>query len=177
MLAAAQAFFDEGEARPTAEALAERAGVSPASLYRYFDRLDELPHLVFQAQVDAVAPLLRIDVRGRPLEDRIRAFVRSRLDVYEQVQGIARMGRARAIDHGDVADALAEARAGWRRQVRTVFGPELSGRSRNEVRDVTAMVDTLVSFEAWDLLAVVHGLPRRAIESQLLAAVRSTLTA
>ncbi len=175
MLDAARAFFDEGEVRPTAEALAERAGVSPASLYRYFDRLDDLPRLVFEAQVADVAHLVGVPIEGRPLAERVRDFVHGRIAVYERVQGTARMGRSRAIDHAEIAESLAAARRRWSRQVRMVFAVELDRLTPAAARDVAAMVDTVASFEAWDLLTTVHGLPRSAVRSRLCAAVHRTL--
>jgi AcrR family transcriptional regulator len=176
VLEAAKSFFDEGEARPSAEALAERAGVSLASLYRYFDRLDDLPQLVFESQVDEVAPLLRIETEGRTLEERVAAFVDARVSVYEQVQGTARMGRSRAVDHAEIAASLAEARRRWSAQVRSVFAPELQGRSAAAARDVVAMVDTIASFESWELLSSVHELPRRSLESSWRSALQLVLT-
>ena len=175
MLEAAKSFFDEGEARPSAEALAERAGVSLASLYRYFDRLDDLAQLVFESQVAEVAPLLRIETEGRSLDERVAAFVDARVSVYERVQGTARMGRSRAVDHAEIAASLAEARRRWSTQVRAVFAEELRGRSAAEARDVAAMVDTIASFESWDLLSTVHELPRRSLESSWRSAVRRVL--
>ena len=176
MLEAAKAFFDEGEARPSAEALAERAGVSLASLYRYFDRLDDLPQLVFESQVDEIAPLLRIETEGHTLEERIAAFVDARVSVYERVQGTARMGRSRAVDHAEIAASLGEARRRWSAQVRMVFAAELEGRSAAEARDVAAMVDTIASFESWDLLTTAHGMPRRSLESHWRAALAGVLS-
>ncbi|MHB1139353.1 MAG: TetR/AcrR family transcriptional regulator [Microthrixaceae bacterium] len=175
VLEAARAYFDEGDVRPTAEALAERAGVSPASLYRYFDRLDDLPRLVFESQVQEAAPLLRVEVEGRPLDERIRGFVRGRVAVYERVQGTARMGRSRAVDHADIAASLAVARRRWSRQARTVFAVELDPQPAASARDLAAMVDTIASFESWDLLSTVHGLPRRSIETQWRAALQRLL--
>ena len=175
MLEAAKSFFDEGEARPSAEALAERAGVSLASLYRYFDRLDDLAQLVFESQVDEVAPLLRIETEGRTLDERIVDFVDARVSVYERVQGTARMGRSRAVDHVEIAASLAEARRRWSAQVRAVFAPELHARSATDARDVVAMVDTIASFESWDLLTTLHELPRRSLETRWCTALQVLL--
>ena len=167
-------LFDQGELQPSADVVSTRAGVSTASLFRYFRGLDELYRAAFEEQIARVRRLARIDApEDLPLDERVHRFVAGRIDVYETVAGVGRMARARAVDHPDVAAALDRARAGWLTQARQVFQAELAGRSRAEARSLAATVDAVASFEAWDLLVAVRGTPRRSVEAHW----RTALTA
>ncbi len=170
-------LFDEGELRPSAEAVCGRAGISTASLFRYFGGLDDLYRAAFEQQIARAAQLARVDhVPGAPLEDRVRRFVAGRLDVYEVTVGVGRMGRARAVDHPDVALALDRARAGWLDQVRDVFRTELVPMGRSRATSTAAAVDAVASFEAWELLAVARDIGRRSIDAHWRTAVTALLS-
>lgn len=164
VIAAVLELFDEGHAHPSAGEVAQRSGVSAASVFRYFENLDELHRLAFETQLERVVPMLSIDgLATMTLDRRVEAFVQGRLDVYELIDGPARMIRARAVDHPAVAQTLARARRLWLGQVRKVFTAELAELSRSDRRDRAALVDAVASFESWDLLHRSHGLPRRSI--------------
>ena len=170
-------LFDDGELRPSADVVVARAGISAASLFRYFRGLDELYRAAFEEQVVRAQRLARIDdAEDLDLDERLGRFVSGRIDVYETVAGVGRMARARAVDHDDVARALERARAGWLAQVRRVFGPELAGRPRAEARALAAAVDAVASFEAWDLLVGARGVSRRSVEAHWRTAITALLT-
>jgi AcrR family transcriptional regulator len=170
------ALFDRGDLRPSAEEIVAVAGISTASLFRYFRGLDELYRAAFEEQVVRAGRLARIDAPADlPLGERVERFVAGRIDVYESVAGVGRMARARAVDHPDVAAALDQARRRWLGQVRRVFGPELAGRSRADAGSLAAAVDAVTSFEAWDLLVGVRGTPRRAVEAHWRTALAALL--
>ncbi|UDY36577.1 TetR/AcrR family transcriptional regulator [Dermatobacter hominis] len=169
-------LFDLGELRPSADVVVERAGISTASLFRYFRGLDELYRAAFEEQVARAQLLARIDApEDLPLDERVARFLAGRIDVYESVAGVGRMARARAVDHDDVAVALDLARGRWLVQVRQVFAPELAGRTRAEARSLAAAVDAVASFEAWDLLVGARGTPRRAVEAHWTTALTALL--
>lgn len=170
-------LFDAGELRPSADVVCQRAGISTASLFRYFRGLDDLYLAAFDEQVSRARRLARIDDLGDlTFDERVRRFVTGRIDVYESVVGVGRMARARAVDHSHVADALDRARAAWIAQVRHVFRPELAGRSRSEASSLAAAVDAVASFEAWDLLVGTRGTSRRSVERHWGTAVTALLS-
>ena len=76
-------LFDEGELRPSADEVVARAGISAASLYRYFRGLDELYRAGFDQQLARATHIATIgDLDGRSLDDRVREFVARRIDAY-----------------------------------------------------------------------------------------------
>ncbi|MBK9180995.1 MAG: TetR/AcrR family transcriptional regulator [Acidimicrobiales bacterium] len=171
-------LLDEGHVRLSVDEVAKRSGVSTASVFRYVENLDELHRLAFERKVEQVLPMLRIEGLGEmPLEQRTEAFARGRLDVYDAIAGPARMGRARAVDHPIIAESLAEARRRWLTQVREVFAAELARMSRTEQRDAAALVDTVASFESYELLRTTHGLPRRVIARLWASTIAHALSA
>ncbi|MBS1837552.1 MAG: TetR/AcrR family transcriptional regulator [Actinobacteria bacterium] len=168
-------LFDGGDLRPSSDVVCERAGISPASLFRYFDGLADLYLAAFEEQVARAAALARIDdVEHLGLDERIARFVAGRIDVYRSVAGVGRMARARAIEDRGVARTLATARRRWLDQVGVVFAPEL--RSRADAVTVAAVLDAVASFEAWDLLVEGRGLARRTVEESWAIALRAILT-
>jgi len=167
-------LFGEGDLRPSADAVCERAGISPASLFRYFDGLADLYGAGFDEQVARAAALARIDdLDHLGLDERIGRFVAGRIDVYRSVAGVGRMARARAIEDPGVAATLAIARNRWLGQVRVVFAAEL--RPRGDADAVAAAVDAVASFEAWDLLTDGRDLSRSAVEALWRTAIRALL--
>ena len=155
----------EGHVPPSAEALAERAGVSVSSIFRYFDNLDDLLQQTVSNYFGRFAGLFVVPaVSGGDLDDRIAALVRARLDLYEATGPIARVARIRAADQPQIATVLAETRRTLEAQVREHFAADLRGRARGDADDRVALVDCLTAFESWDLLTSTHGRSRRLVE-------------
>ncbi len=172
-VAAVVSLFDDGDLRPSAEAIVARAGVSSASLFRYFPTLDDLYRAAFEQKVALATELVRVDdPTGLGFDERVAEFVSGRIDVYEVTAGIGRMARARAMTRtGDARDdeivrSLADARSRWLTQVENVFAPELASIDRNgdQRRSIAAAVDTAACFEVWDLLANERGIERSELE-------------
>ena len=169
-------LVDEGVLEPSVERVVERSGVSPRSIFRYFDGLDDLRRAVIRRNFERVEPLLAVDDIGDgPLPDRVARFVETRLRVCEAMAGPARVSRLTAPFQPLVAEELARFRVLLADQVRRHFAPELALRSRAEADDLELVVDVLVSFDAWDRLTSVHGRSRaqvrRAWQRSLLAIV------
>lgn len=141
----------EGGSTPTTDAVAERAGVSVASLFRYFDSLDDLRHRATLRFLERHAPLYEVpDIGEGPLQGRIEGFVEARVALHEAVEPIARVVRVRAVEHPDLADTLRATRLRMADQVRAHFSPELSTLTRVAAEDLVGTVAALTAFEAWD---------------------------
>lgn len=160
------AVFDllEDGSFPTTEALAERAGVSVSSVFRYFESLDDLVRETIEAHFDRFGHLFDIPSHELGSHDaRIRALVDARLDLHSAVAPVARLARARAYDQPLIAARLAEIRAAFARQTRSHFSDDLAGRTGAGVDDVVCAIDSATSFESWDLLRSTHDRSRRQI--------------
>lgn len=160
-VAVSEAMIDlvfEGNIPPTAEQIAERAGVSIASLFRYFETLDELRRETTEIYFDRHGHLFEIDNVGEgTLEHRINSFVRSRTTLYETTEPMGRLMRVRANEVAEVGEMLHRARVTRADQIRHHFDAELRQLSPARRDDVVAIVVTLTSFESWDQMCNAHG--------------------
>lgn len=184
-IAVIEALLDiirSGELEPSAAAIADRAGVSHRSVFRYFADLDDLVRTAVDHEFKNVYPLGKIPEIGvGSLERRVDALIDSRLRIYAATYQVSEMARMRtasipAIDEGFriIADVL-------RGQFRRHFAPELAAREGDPTVEFTvdaAMV--LTSFEAYSLhrRILVHSVERirRVWSVALLALLQSDPT-
>lgn len=142
----------EGNLPPTADAVAERAGVSIASLFRYFDDLDELQLHTVARFLERFAPAFEVPAIGEgPARDRIDRFVRARIALHESIAPMARLARARAVDRPNLARSLHDMRERQATQVRAHFAAELATVTPARQDDLVGVVTALTGFESWDL--------------------------
>lgn len=166
-------LYRDGNYEPSSDEIAARAGLSPRSLFRYFDDLDDLVRTAIARQLETVLPFANIDLDvQRPLAERIEGFLRSRLRVYDKIEVAARVARARALTQPLLAEQVAQARKFWRDQLAAVFAPELA---RADASDETlAAIDVLTSFESVQHLRE-QGLGRARLEAALARALTRML--
>lgn len=87
----------EGNLHPGASEIADRAGVSHRSIFRYFDDLDDLVRTSIDHAFAEAGPLAEIpDIGAGPLDDRIGAFVDARVALFQLVDGTMQLARMRA---------------------------------------------------------------------------------
>lgn len=147
----------EGRGQPTAADVAERAGVSTASVFRYFDSLVDLEQQMAARYFQAHADLFDLDREGEgPLPQRIDRLVRARVRLYGTIAPLARLGRSRAVDNDALDAELRRSRRGLADQVRRHFAPELASLRPAERDDLAAVLSATVSIEAWDHLRLIH---------------------
>jgi AcrR family transcriptional regulator len=178
-LAVIDAMFEllqAGKVPVNAELVAERSGVSVASVFRYFDGLDDLQFQTFQRFRERFEPLLAVKPRGATRAGRIAAFVGSRLDLYEQAGAIMAVGRLRALEHEPLVAASAEMRGLLADQVRTVFTADIAGMDAGGP-DLVAVIDALTSLESWDVMRKTHSRSRRQIERAWCTGIEALITA
>ncbi len=168
------ALFREGNLAPSSAEVAERAGISSRSLFRYFADVDDLCRAAIDRHQAAVAPMLALDAApGAPLVRRIEALVEQRQRLFDAIGAVGAVSRLRAPFQPLIAEELTRGRAYLRHQARRLFAPELAALSTDEAAAVLAAVDVLCSFEAHQLLRYDQSLsrPRRS------AALTTALTA
>ena len=167
-------LIQEGHTPPTAEAIAERSGVSVASVFRYFDSLDDLQQEATTRFFERYAAAFEVPGIGAgTLGQRADRYARARLRLYETITPVARLTRARSIDHPTLAQNLHRMRRLLAEQARAHFAPELSRCTRAAADDVVGSISTLTSFESWDTLR--HDLDRSP--SQIRRAWVAAITA
>lgn len=140
-------LYGEGNLAPSSEEIAARAGLSPRSLFRYFDDIDDLCRTAIARQQERVLPLVEIDVSpSAALAARIDTVVAQRVRLFEAVGQVAQVSRLRAPFQKVIAAELRASRAFLRRQLHAVFPDELADPH------LLAAADVLCSFEAYRLL-------------------------
>ena len=162
------ALFRDGNYQPSLAEIAARAGLSLRSVFRYFDDVDDLHRAAAIRQIALVLPLLELHVpAAATAATRIRAVVRSRAALFEQIGPAARALRAGAYRHAPLAAELARNRAFFRGQLAAVFGPGAAA--------LLPALDVLCSFESYELLRHDQGLSRAAAERALADAISALL--
>jgi AcrR family transcriptional regulator len=160
----------EGVLEPTAEQVAQRAGVGIRTVFRRFSDMESLfAEMDARLQAEAL-PLL---TGGRPegnLPDRARALVRQRVALFERIAPYKRSGNLKRwrspflrSRHAVLVQALRADLPRW--------FPEL----RRAPADLVDALDLATSFEAWDRLRIEQRLGREraqaAVERTVLALV------
>jgi TetR/AcrR family transcriptional regulator, regulator of autoinduction and epiphytic fitness len=165
------ALLDEGDLHPTAERIAERAGVSERSLFQHFAGRDALAQAVAIEQYHRVAPTLEpVDVQ-LPLRERTDAFVAERARLLEAITPVWRAALLLEPDSTTVSGWLRSARKQKAAEVERVFGPELDSREREARAMLLAALVAASAWTSWEALRQHQGLSAERAR----AAVRATL--
>jgi AcrR family transcriptional regulator len=168
--------FTEGALEPDPDDVAARCGLSPRSVYRYFDDREALLRAAIDQTFERVRPLTTIDAMGEgPLAERIPRFVAARLRLYEAVAATARAARRRATTSDIVRAQVERTRRGLREQVERHFAPELRALPARRRRAVTAAVDALCQFEGLDHYRVHLGCTTADTDALLVEALTRLL--
>jgi len=143
----------EGHLPPSADQLAARSGVSVASVFRYFDGLDDLRRSATEVYLHRYDHLFEIpDIGGGPLIGRIGRLVDARLRLYDVAGPMGRLVRIRSNDDAAARANLARLRDTYADQLRHHFDTELSTLTSDHRDDLVDAIATLTSFESWDHL-------------------------
>ena len=176
--------FSEGHFDADPEAVALRCGLSPRSVYRYFEDRDELLRAAIARHLERVWPLFVIHAIGEgELDDRIDRFVGARVRLYEAIAATSRAARSRAADNAIIRDQVDLTRRLLREQVERHFAPELHRLGPRRRRAVSTAVDDLCQLESLDYYRLHRGYStsttRRALIDalQLLLAAREPIAA
>lgn len=138
----------EGNLHPGASEIADRAGVSHRSIFRYFDDLDDLVRTAIDHAFAEAGPLAEIPDRGTgPLESRLRVFVDARVALYQHVDGTMQLARMRAPSIPSIDDGIAAIAELFREQIAQQFESELASVA-DEQRSL--LVDGILVVTSYD---------------------------
>ena len=167
------ALLREGDLKPSARDIAERAGVSLRSLFRHFEDLETLFAAAVQRQLEEVGSAFDISIEPGPVNRRIREIVRHRAALYEQIAPVRRAATLQAPFHETVREGLDWSHRTLRHQLVTVFDPELAACSAKERRMVLEALDAATGWSTWETLRSAQALSVAEAET----VVTTTLTA
>lgn len=143
----------EGHLPPSADQLAARSGVSVASVFRYFDGLDDLRRSATEEYFRRYDHLFEVnDIGEGALADRIDRIVDTRLRLYTITGPMGELVRIRARQDPTAHDNLGRLRRTYSDQLRHHFDTELSKLVAADRDDLIGTIETLTSFESWEQL-------------------------
>jgi TetR/AcrR family transcriptional regulator of autoinduction and epiphytic fitness len=162
------ALLEEGDYSPSTNDVAERAGISARSLFRYFDDVDDLLRAAIQRQLATAQPVLDLGVTAdAPVAMKIRRLVERRVAMHEALTPTARASRIAAHRSSVITRQLRAGRRFLGNQIRQLFPEELDG----ERADLLPAIDALLSYETHDLLRGTHGMSRERTQAALMTAL------
>ena len=169
-------LYRMGNLTPSADEIAEQAGISARSLFRYFDDVDALVREAVDRQQEHLAPLFAVSATpDQPLEARVSRFVADRARLLEAMGPVGQLARSLAPKQPLVAAELGRIRAELRDQLVDVFGPELDALSLGDRREVLAALDVACSWEAHHLLRDDQRMSAAAAGRIMARTIRSLL--
>lgn len=170
-------LYADGRFQPSAAEVAERSGLSPRSVFRYFDDTDDLTRAAVAHHLDRARPLLPIEIAvGAPLREKLAELVRRRIGLWEVVGPAARVARMRAPVNEVLGVELRRNRAAQRDQIERLLRPELDALTADRRRRALATADVLCSWETYDMLRNDQELPPDEITATLTESLEKVLT-
>ena len=158
---ALDAFLDlllEGHLPPTSEQVADRAGISMATLFRYFDTLDELKRDAAARILQRFSHLYQLpDIGAGPRDERIDRFVAIRVDLWEMIHPLAKLTRSNALRDPGAAETVESGRVAMADQIRLHFGVEHRALTFAQRENAVATIASLTSVESWEQFRHTHG--------------------
>jgi TetR/AcrR family transcriptional regulator of autoinduction and epiphytic fitness len=180
VLDALVALTTEGRDEPSIDDIADRAGVSYRSVYRYFKDRSEMMDAATDRAMAWIQPLL-LNASGPvspgdPLDYRIDSIVDARVEVYFQIADMLRNAMVQSFSNRKINDILTNARRLSRHQIEDRFHEELKAFSEGERQVRITSMDQVLSFMALDYVISERSHTREELERYLRGAVRAALT-
>lgn len=143
-------LLNEGELRPTAARIADRAGVSLRLVFHHFDDLETIYSELARIQTERVKHLVAPISAELPLARRIEVFCAQRGRLLETLSPVRRAAVLIEPFRPALAKQLKHARDMKRAAAIAAFEPELSRLATDEKQATIAALDVATSWVAWE---------------------------
>lgn len=151
-------LYGEGNLDPSSAEIAQRAGSSPRSLFRYFDDVDDLCGEAIRRHEERIRRHVTVGAGADdPLSGRVAALVASRVALYEAAGPVGQVARMRAPFQPLIAAELAQGRTFLRNQVRRLFARELAAHESSRAELLLSALDVATSYESYWLMRQAQG--------------------
>jgi AcrR family transcriptional regulator len=164
-------LYSQGEVQPPAARIAELAGVSERSVFRYFDDMEDLASCAITVQWERVRDLYETLDSSGDLTQRINSIVDHRLKLYDKVGNVMRVAVVAAYKSQVVASAVKERRLIMGRRALQQFENEL--KAARDVENKERILDYTLSLENIIYLKEALGLSHSKVRETLTAAITS----
>jgi TetR/AcrR family transcriptional regulator, regulator of autoinduction and epiphytic fitness len=163
----------EGNFRPTAKEIAERAGVSLRSVYVHFDDLEDLFLAAAKRHVELVSGMLVEVPATGPLRPRTETLVRMRSHIWEGVGNVLKAAALQEPFSPTLARWLAAGRSISQKDLERIFATELAAMADDKRTRQLALMNALLTPAVWDQLRHTSGLDvvaaRKAMTDAIIA--------
>lgn len=147
------ALIDDGELKPPAPRIAQRAGVSLRSIYQHFDDLEALFAAAHARYTDRLLTMVQEVPSDWPLDQRLDAFVEQRGRIMETVTPARRAALLQEPFSAQLREGRDRIYDVATAEVARVFRAELGAApSDDDRRDLLAALSMACSWEAWEHL-------------------------
>jgi TetR/AcrR family transcriptional regulator of autoinduction and epiphytic fitness len=153
-------LVEEGDLRPTAPRIAERAGVSVRSVFQHFDDLETLFSAMGARVVERLTTLIRPIDPSAPLARRVDEFVRQRCEVQEAVTPINRAAILQQPTSGTIDRQFRDGHSFSSAHLAEVFATEIEAAGPAG----GALYEALVVACCWPAWNLLRTLERRTVE-------------
>jgi AcrR family transcriptional regulator len=169
------ALIGEGNLRPTARQVSERAGVSLRSVFQHFDDLESLFAAAAHRQISRVMAIeVRVTETG-PLPDRVGAFTDSRSRLLEAITPVRRAALLQEPFSAEIANRLSWARQWNLDELQRVFAPELAAFNEADRQEVVAALHAATEWYSWETLRAHNGLSAEMASRVMSRTIRALL--
>ena len=168
-------LLDDGNFRPTARQVAERAGVSLRSVYVHFDDLEDLFTAAAHNHFERMRDLVESIPGDGPLESRLDTFVRQRERIHEASAQVRRAAVLQEPFSPALAEVLSLARKLSRAEIELVFAPELGRRDEIGREHLAIELEVIANASTWETLRVQHDLSAEAARETVGRMLRASL--
>jgi len=184
-LAAIDATFEliaEGHTPPSAQQVAERAGISTSSLFRYFETLAEMQLEALNRFAERYVHLItdppppHLDPGTASVARRVAAFVAARVELFSETASLVALAERRSLDTPAIARGLRAHRSLMADQVRRWFGPELDRVEASVAAATVGVIDSIASSAGYRLFTEIHHCDRDAITTAWQRSILAVVT-
>jgi AcrR family transcriptional regulator len=155
---ALRALNQEGDMRPTAPRIAERAGVSLRTIWQHFDDFEALLLEAGQRDFELVMERVKPVDPGLPLEERISLVVSQRAAVFADLAPVWRAARLHEPFSAELRRSRDRLVRASRVQLQRVFATELDALPTAARRVTLDALQVVTNFPAWDAMHTELGL-------------------
>ena len=169
-------LIENGETEISAALIASKAGLSERSIFRYFDDVNDLYRSVCDLAFSKEIEYALIDDAGiGSLDTKIENFVNQRVRIYTMNEKIAPAARSFAFKNPIIKNQLVVGRKLLRTQIIKHFAEELSAFEKQQQQAAVAIIDSLTTFESYDMMRSDQRMSVQAIKSILTESIRKAL--
>jgi TetR/AcrR family transcriptional regulator of autoinduction and epiphytic fitness len=162
---AMRALHSEGELRPTAPRIAERAGVSLRTVWQQFADMEALLVEAVKRDSEILRSLVRKIEPDQPLASRVDTFVSQRARVLEEMTPTWRAARVHASTSAELRSDRNKKTSSAKAELESVFAPEFSQLAGKHRDQLVESLHAISIWAFWESLRTDLGLsPLRARE-------------